>query len=153
MRKVVLVTVPVLALIAGCGGSSHSGATDYSPYYIGTYAGTETVSITSFTTGQTSTASYQIAFQIGAGAGISDLVFGGSCGLTGHASSPNNFITFQTTCTTPASGCNYTYNLQAGAGSKNGTALAMSIPGTATIVCPTASDTGSLTITWSMTQQ
>jgi len=43
--------------------------------------------------------------------------------------------------------------LQAGAGSKNGTALAMSIPGTATIVCPTASDTGSLTINWSMTQQ
>jgi len=75
--------------------------------------------------------------------------------LTGHASSPNNFITFQTTCTThdATSGCDYPYNLQAGAGSKNGTALAMSIPGTATIVCPTASDTGSLTINWSMTQQ
>jgi hypothetical protein len=149
MRKAALVAVPVLALAAGCGHS------DYAPYYVGTYAGIETVGITSNTTGQTSTGSYQIAFQIAQGSGGDDLVFIGTCGMTGHASSPNNFSTIQNTCTVhdATSGCDYTYNMQAGAGTKNGTAFAMSVPGTATIVCPSGSDSGTLNITWSMTQQ
>lgn len=149
MRKAALVAVPVLALAAGCGHP------DYAPYYVGSYAGTETVSITSNTTGQTSTGSYQVTFQIAEGSGGSDLVFVATCGLTGHASSSNNFITFQNACTVPdaTTGCDYTYNMQSGAGTKNGTAFAMSIPGTATIFCPTGNDTGTLMLTWSMTQQ
>jgi hypothetical protein len=157
MRKLVILALPLLALAAACGGSSSSpsGSTDYSPNYAGSYSGTSTGSSTSSATGQTSTSTSQTAFQIAAGVAASDLVFGGSCGLTGHPSSASNFITFQKTCSThdPASNCDYTYSFQAGAGTKNGTALTMSIPGTYTSHCPAGNDSGTMNLTWNMTKQ
>jgi hypothetical protein len=156
MGKRVILALPLLALAAACGGSSSpSGSTDYSPNFVGTYSGTYTVSSTSSITGQPSTYAYQTAFQILAGVAASDLVFGGSCGLTGHASSASNFITFQNTCTThdTATNCDYTYYLQAGAGTMNGTALTMGIPGTYATACPAGNDSGTLNLTWNMTKQ
>ncbi len=156
MRKLLILALPPLALAAACGGSnSPSGFTDYSPNYVGTYSGTSVASYTSSTTGQTSTGTTQTAFQIFAGTAASDLAFGGSCGLTGHASSASNFITFQNTCTThdPGTNCDYTYYFQAGSGTKNGTALTMSIPGTYASACPLGNDSGTMNLTWYMTQQ
>ena len=156
MRKRVILSLPLLALAAACGGSSSpSGSTDYSPNYVGTYSGTYTTSFTPISTGQTSTYAYQTAFQIFAGLAASDLAFGGSCALTGHASSASNFITFQNTCTThdTATNCDYTYYLQAGAGTLNGTTLTMRIPGTYAVQCPAGSDSGSLNLVWNMTKQ
>jgi hypothetical protein len=155
MTKRVIVALPLLAL-AACGGSnSSSGSTDYSPNFVGTYSGTQTASYTSSTTGQTSTGTAQTAFQIFAGTAASDLAWGGSCGLTGHASSATNFITFQNTCTShdPGTNCDYTYYFQAGAGTKNGTALTMGIPGTYASHCPLGNDSGTMNITWSMIKQ
>ncbi len=158
MGKRVILALPLLALAAACGSSSPpSGSTDYSPYYVGTYAGSETASFASSITSQTSTTTVQTAFQISAGVAVSDLVFvfGGGCALPGHASSANNFITFQNTCTYHDTGtnCDYTYYFQAGAGTKNGIALTMSIPGTYASVCPAGNDSGTMNVSWNMTQQ
>jgi len=152
MRKTKILALSVLAmsvLAAGCG------PTDYSSNFVGTYFGNNTVALTSNTTGQTATGSYQSAFQITEGASASDLVFAGTCGLTGHARSSTSFITFQSSCFIhdSASNCDFTYNLQAGAGTKVGAALTMNIPGTATVSCPVGSDTGTLMVTWNMTEQ
>jgi hypothetical protein len=43
--------------------------------------------------------------------------------------------------------------LQAGAGTLNGTALTMRIPGTYAVQCPAGSDSGSLNLVWNMTKQ
>ncbi len=156
MGKRVILALPLLALAAACASSSlPSGLTDYSPYYVGTYAGSETASFASSITSQTSTTTVQTAFQISAGVAASDLVFVGACGLTGHASSANNFITFQNTCTYHDTGtnCDYTYYFQAGAGTKNGTALTMNIPGTYASACPAGNDSGTMSVSWNMTQQ
>jgi hypothetical protein len=157
MRKRVILALPVLAFAAACGGSSSSpsGSTDYAPNFVGTYSGTQTASFTSSTTGQTSTNAYQTAFQIFAGVAASDLALGGSCGLTGHASSTSNFITFQNTCTSHDAGtnCDYTYYFQAGTGTKNGTALTMSIPGTYASRCPLGNDSGTMNLVWNVIQQ
>src|SRR5262249_8338556 len=114
MRKTKILALSVLAvfaLAAGCGPA------DYSPNFVGTYFGNNTVTLTSNTTGLSASGSYQTAFQITPGTGASDLVFGGTCGLTGHASSATSFITFQNSCLIhdSSSNCDFTYNFQAGA--------------------------------------
>ena len=152
MRKATILALSVFAmfvLASGCGPA------DYSPDFVGTYFGDYTATFTSGSTGQTASAVYQTAFQISAGSAVSDLVLGGPCGMTGHASNPTSFITFQATCLIydSTSGCNITYDLHAGAGTKNGPALTMVIPGTETFICPASADSGTLTLNWTMTEQ
>jgi len=151
MKKTAILPLSVLAMLvfaAACGG----GSPDFSSNFVGTYSGNYTVTLTSNITGQTGSGSYQTAFTIHEGASASDLVFGGSCGMTGHASSATSFITFQNTCTVhdSSSGCDFAYNLQSGSGTKNGAALTMTIPGTATVQCPTGTDSDTLMMSWNM---
>ena len=152
MRKATILALSVLAvfgLATGCGPA------DYSPDFVGTYFGDYVATFTSGSTGQTASAQYQTAFQISAGSGVSDLVLSGPCGMTGHASNATSFITFQAACLIhdSTSGCDITYDLQAGAGTKNGPSLTMVIPGTETFTCPVSADSGTLTLNWVMTQQ
>ena len=151
MRRLLLLTVTMF--LAACGGSDSAHLTDYSPQYVGTYSGSYTSSVTFASAGQVS-GTYNAAFQITAGTNASDLVWGGSCGLSGHASDASNFITFQTTCTAhdPASNCDYIYSFQAGNGTKNGNSMTMNLSGTATANCPGGHDSGPITAVYHVTK-
>ena len=156
MKRLLLLLMGMF--LAACGGSGNTnpnpGPTNYTPQYVGTYSGTYSFSFTSSTTGQFFNSTYNVAFQIAAGPNINDLVWGGTCGLDGHASDASNFITFQTTCTNhdPGTNCDYVYNFQAGTGTKNGNSLTLTIGGTATANCPAGSDSGPMTIVYHMTK-
>ncbi len=155
MKRLLLLAVALF--LSACGGSDtnpNPNPTNYTPQYVGTYSGTYSFSYTSSTTGGVYNSTYNVAFQITAGPNANDLVWGGSCGITGHASDASNFLTFQTTCTThdPANNCDYVYHFQAGNGTKNGNSMTLNLSGTATANCPAGSDSGPMTVVYHVTK-